>query len=228
MKPQTLEINFFSGSSVKVLYENYSTVKEIRNEIMYKLNFLQNKTTFYGIYEICESNDQIEERFLFENDRISDIFSQWSKLLEESMVLNKSINFKLFLRIFLHYSFSPSDNDSVTMLYHQTRSDYLKGKFNLNEKEIVTLGSLILLVSFNNKHDLAYNDLQKNIDYYVPIKKKNMNSTSYWIQKIMELYSELNTSSKLEAKNAFIERFSGNPLFEAQQFEVRVKIKFLF
>lgn len=228
MKPMSVSVYFFSGSKTEFNIENYTTVKELRAQVMKKLFFNVSRISYYGLYEVCNTKDKIEERFLDDNERVVDVMSIWSREIEQSEKTGESIEFKLYLKILIYYNYLESDVDTTTQIYYQGYYDYLTGKYNLSEKEIITLASLHLLLQFNTAQDLAYQSLQKNLNNYLPMNRIKSNAETYWIQKIMELYSGLNATSKLEAKLTTIDTLKTNHLWESHQFEAKVRVSLIY
>ena len=104
--------------------------------------------------------------------------------------------------------------------------EVITGRFNLKEMDVVTLASLQLLVDYGTNQEQAFQNLQKNVEKYVPFDKLNEKMASEWIQKIMDFYSGLKLSSKLEAKLTYLEHLKQSPLWQSHQFFVKVEIEF--
>jgi myosin-7 len=223
MKPISLPVHFFSDTSSNADIESYTTMKDLKTLIMKKLQFNVSRIPYYSLYEICQKKNNLEERFLEDNERVCDVLSLWESNIEDYLKKKEQIEFKIYLKIFLYYPYSDTDVDTITAIYSQSVFDVTNGKFNLNEQDIITLAALQLLVQFSTSQDNAYQSLQKKLEKYVPNDKINLNPSVYWVQKIMELYSGLKASSKLEAKLTYIEQLKTSPLWEAHQFVTKVK-----
>jgi len=96
------------------------------------------------------------------------------------------------------------------------------GKFKLEESDIVTLTALQLFVDYTHAHEVANRGLQSDLDKYLPILSKGQFPQIYWEQKIMEKYTTLKFTTKMEAKLAYIEHVKHQDLFESHQFYVKV------
>ena len=164
----------------------------------------------------------MEERFLEDSERVADVIALWDKEVDEYSKKKEPIDFKLYLKIFLHYPYPENDVDTVTAVYTQSVYDVLNGKYNLKEEDIITLAALLMLVEYGTDQDNAYQNLQRKLDKFVPINQINLNPAVFWIQKIMELYSGLKSSSKLEAKLTYMEHLKNFPVWEAHQFTAKV------
>jgi hypothetical protein len=101
--------------------------------------------------------------------------------------------------------------------------EVITGRFNLKEVDIVTLASLQLLLDYGIDHEKAFQNLQKNVEKYVPFNKLIEVPASSWIQKIMDFYSGLKLSSKLETKLTYLEHLKQSPLWQSHQFFVKVR-----
>jgi hypothetical protein len=224
LTPIYIPVHFFSNSSVYNAVESYTTVRELKNMVMKELNFSSNRGPYFGIYEVCNKKNQVEERFIDDSEKICDVMSLWDKEIEESLKNKEQVEFKLYLKIFIHYNYTETDNDTITIVFTQSVYDVINGKYILKEQDIVTLAALQLLVNYSNNQDLAFQNLQKNLDKYVPFIHINLNPSVYWVEKIMDLFSKLKSSSKLESKLTYIEHLRTSPLWEAHQFSAKVKL----
>jgi hypothetical protein len=196
---------------------------------MRKLQLNISRIPYYALYEICNKQDCIEERFLDDLDRVVDATAVWGKETEDYLKRNEIIEFKFYLKIQLYYAYSEEDVDTITMYYVQTNYDVNKGKFNLNENDIVTLGSIQLFANWGNlSHGEVFKYLEKHIEKYIPIDKFKNFPTKYWGKRIMDVYTTMKLSSKLEAKLTYLEHLKQNPLWEAHQYYVKVNIIYLF
>lgn len=227
MKPIILPLHFFSNTSTNVEVESYTTVRELKTQLMKKLQFNISRIPYYSLYEICNKKDIVEERFLEEDERVCDVLAVWDKEIEQFSKNKEQIEFKIYLKIMLYYPYTENDIDTVTQIYSQCVHDISNGKYKLTEEDIVALASLQLLVEYGTNQDQAYSNIQKKLDRFLPFNQVNLNPSVYWIQKIMELYSGLKSSSKLEAKLTYIEQVKTSPLWEAHQFPAKVN-KFFF
>jgi myosin-7 len=225
MKPMIVSINFFNETSVNLEFESYTTIKELKMNLMKKLGFNATRAPYYSLYEICNKKDKVEERFLDDYERVADIIALWEKEIEECLKNKEQVEFKMYLKIFLYFPYNENDIDTVSIIYYQTVYDTIGGKYQLREEDVVTLASLQLLIDYGTDYESAYQALQKLLDKYVPMNLLNNNTNVYWVQKIMELYSGLKATSKQEAKLTYLEQLKTSPLWEAQQFLVKYSSK---
>jgi len=227
MKPLIVPIYFFQNSVINGEIESYTTVKELKTFVMKKINFNPNKIPYFSLYEICKTKDKVEERFLEDNERVSDILSLWSQDIDEYLKRKETIDFKIYIKIFLHYSYLGSDLDTLTADYSQSVYDVIGGKFNLKESEVIALAALQLVAENGKNEDGAYQNIQKYLEQYIPNKMINLNPHLYYAEKIMEYYSQFKNTLKLDAKKMYLELLTKSPLWQAHQYIVKVKIKIL-
>jgi len=223
MKPIILPIYFYSGASVSIPIESYTTIRELKTMVMRKLQLNLTRIPYYSMYEICDKVTFIEKRFLDESSKIVDIITVWKK--EEKDYEEKQhmkIDFKIYLQIQLYYKYSKDDIDTVTMHYVQTNNEVLFGQYNLTDDEISQLGALSLYINnYNNKsHEELYNTVKDEIKNYIPNNKLKDNNTDegVWAKKIMDAYTTLQPKNRLEAKNKYLELLENNILYESYQF----------
>ena len=226
MKPIMFQIWFFSGGSTTVPIESYTTVRDLKNTIMRKLQLNLSRIPYYAMYEICDKPNCLEERFLDESEKVVDILAVWAKETVEYNKQNLSISFRVYLKIQLYFPFNKEDLDTVTMHYVQTQFDVIQGKFQLTEAEIVQLAAIQLFANHGTKnHDEIFKILEEDLRNYIPSSKFKLCSEDIWPKKIMEIYTTLQYRSKLDAKNAYLELLAENPMYETQQFFVRFSPK---
>jgi hypothetical protein len=86
----------------------------------------------------------------------------------------------------------------------------------------MTLAAIQLLIQFGKVQDVAYQNLQKSIEKFIPLDKVSQYPTITWVQKVMEIYSTMNPISKIEAKLCYLDHVKNNSLYESHQFNVNV------
>ena len=226
MKPIIIEMNFFSGAATTCQVESYTTIRELKTQVMAKLNLNISRIPFFSIFEMCYKTNCIEERYINEFDKVCDILSIWQRETDnykKEKAKNKDkddyIEFKFFLKLLLYYDFNPEDLDAVTMTYVQCNFDVVNDRYNLSEEDIIKLGAIQLYVDYSSleKEDIL-KKLDDNVKDYIPKKIFNTNTTEYWTEKIKEKFNENNFKTKLEAKNEYLNVLKTNDLYKSIQF----------
>ena len=217
-----LQINLFSEEgSIIIPIESYTTARELKDKLMKNLEYSPSRSVYFSLYEVCLKKDKTEERFIDDNEKLCDVLSLWEKETIEMHKNKEIIEFKIYLKIFIYFSYTESDIETVDFIYSQAVYDVLNSKFNLKEQDVVTLAALQMLVKFSNNQATAFSSLQKNLEKYVPSNQIGLNPATYWTEKIMELYTKLQSTS-MEAKLTYIEHLKSSPLWEAHQFSAVV------
>ena len=226
MKPIIIEMNFFSGAATTCQVESYTTIRELKTQVMAKLNLNISRIPFFSIFEMCYKTNCIEERYINEFDKVCDILSIWQRETDnykKEKAKNKDkddyIEFKFFLKLLLYYDFNPEDLDAVTMTYVQCNFDVVNDRYNLSEEDIIKLGAIQLYVDYSSleKEDIL-KKLDDNVKDYIPNKIFNTNTTEHWTEKIKEKFNENNFKTKLEAKNEYLNVLKTNDLYKSIQF----------
>lgn len=222
MKPITLPIYLFSGDYLYVHFESYTTIKQVKDELMEKLGLNPMRFNYYGLFEVCEKEDCCEERFLDDSKLLSDVLSIWEQTqnLEENQ--DKKLEFKIYLKIKYYYQVGEEDIDTVTLLYYQTLYLFLKGRLKQEEKHVISLAALKLLSEFSIRRDEAFSNLGRFLENYIPFNLLSTNPQDFWIQKVMEFYTNLSDYSPLEAQKNFIDIAMKDQLANAHQIIVTV------
>ena len=228
MKPIMFPIYFFSNTNTLVPTESYTTVKELKQIIMNKLELLVTKVPYYSLYEVCNKEKVIEERFLEDFDRVVDVIAVWAKETDDFAQKKEKIDFRIYLKLLIFYDFKKEDTDSLTMLYVQSCYDVIMGKFDLEVNDVIELAALQLLINYQTDSEMAYKFLDRNLSEYIPKNLYDKEHPPTWTKKIFEKYRELPEYNKLEAKNKYVEYLKSNPLFEAHQFNATVKFFLIY
>ena len=227
MKPIIIEINFFSGAATTCKVESYTTIRELKTQVMTKLNLNISRIPFFSIFEMCYKSDCIEERYLNEFDKVCDILSIWQRETENYKKENEkakdkdtSIEFKFFLKLLVYYDFNPEDIDAVTMTYVQCNFDVINDRYKLSEEDIIKLGSIQLYVDYSSlEKEEIIKKLNENIKAYIPKQIYNQNpNDEYWSEKIINEFEQNNFKTKMDAKNAYLNILKNNYLYKSIQF----------
>lgn len=224
MKPIMLPIYFFSDTHTYIETESYTSVRELKQKVMNKLELLVTKIPYYSLYEVCEKENVIEERFFDDNDRVVDILAVWSKEAEQSYKVKSKIEFRFYLKIMIFYDYPEDDFDSITMLYLQSCYEVINSRYEFGCELASKLASLQLLINFNLDRELASNVLTKSMKNYVPLAIYSMRQPSEWIAQIYSTYLELPKMSAKKAKTMYLELLSSNPLYLCHQFNCKVLV----
>jgi hypothetical protein len=215
MRPITIPIYLFSGDFFFISFETYDSVREVKQAIIEKLVINPKRMGYYGIYEVATYKDKKEERFLEGSKNMADVLSAWERTRKLENNHSQNIDFKLYLRIKFHYKISDDDLDTLSILFYENVYNFLNGRYDLNEKFIISLASLKLLNDFSSDKEEAFKKLNNRMEDYIPWDCKEMLSHSEWTEKIMELYSQFPDYSTIEIQKNFNELLAKNLLSES-------------
>ena len=226
MKPINIEMHFFSGAATSCQIESYTTIRELKTQVMSKLNLNVSRIPFYSIFEMCYKKDCIEERYIDEFAKVCDILSIWQKETDDykkqkakERDSDDQIEFKFYLKLLLYYDFNPEDLDAVTMTYVQCNFDVINDRYNLTEDDVVKLGAIQLYVNYSDlNHEEIVKNLNDHIKDYIPKKIIGNNTGEYWSEKILNNFNENKFKTKLEAKNEYLNILKNNELYKSTQF----------
>jgi hypothetical protein len=220
MKPIPVEINFFSGAATTMQVESYTTIRDLKTAVMRKLQLNIERIPYFALYEICYKPNCIEERYLSENFKVCDVISVWDKESEDYKKKGEEISFKIFLKIQLYYNYNPQDIDSVTMHYVQTNFEVIKGLYKLTEEDIVQLAAIQFYINYGNiSRDDILRHVSTEIRKYIPCNRLlDINDGQITVEKIIEAYNGNKFTTKLEAKNKYLNILKKNELWETTQF----------
>ncbi len=224
MKTMAIKIFFFSGTYVSIPYESYTTLDQIKNSLMMKLNLKLTRIPYYGLIEILDKNDSTEERILEEDGKVVDIISMWEYDSDRFLKDGIKAEFRIYLKILLHYGFTETDIDQITLNFYQALYDIIQGKFNLSEDDLAKLAALQIIACYGNiSHEEAKEKLEKELLSFIPISKIKKNKEVFWINAIIYEYIKIvDIDTKIDARKIYLNHISKNNFYEAHLFWVKV------
>ena len=216
--PIDLPVKFFTGNQTLIKVESYTTIRDLKIQLMNKLDFNIQRAVYYSIYEICEKKSGTEERFIDDSEKVCDILSVWSNELIRDKKTGDSSKFHLYLKLLIYYPFEKDDIDTISVVYHQTVYDVLTGKHPVDERKIINLAAYQLVAEFEDDEDPAAKKLNDNVNKYIPVSKANLMSAEDWREKILEQYRKVNDLKKNDAKWEYIQELKNLCTYQTQQF----------
>lgn len=105
-----LEVYFPNGASEIFFLESYSTLEELKDEIVLKYSFPADFKSFYGFYEYCSKRELNEENFIDDKIKAMDVVGSWSneidflkKKQEDDPEFTFSLHYRLYFVIRFHF-----------------------------------------------------------------------------------------------------------------------------
>ena len=216
-----LPVKFFTGNQTVIKVESYTTIKELKIELMNKLDFNIQRAIYYSMYEICEKKSGTEERFIDDAEKVCDILSVWSNEIDAMKKKGETCKFHLYLKLLIYYPFEKDDIDTLSVVYYQTVYDVISGKHPLNEEKIVKLAALQLVVEFEDDDDKTEKKLKENLHKYIPTNKYNLIPAQEWIEKVFKQYKTINDKNKNDCQWDYLQLLKDLPTYQMQQFNAR-------
>ena len=223
--PIDLPVKFFTGHQTMIKIESYTTINELKMELMKRLDFNIQRAVYYAIYEICEKSSGVEERFIDDSDRVSDILSVWNSEMTKEKKKGGECHFHFYLKLLIYYPFEKDDIDTLSVVYHQTVYDVLSGKHPLEERKIIALASYQLVNEFQDDEDEAIKRLTEHIEKYIPESKINLKNKEEWVNLITEEYKKVNDIKANDAKWEYISQLESLPTYQVQQFNAKYNME---
>ena len=216
--PIDLPVKFFTGNQTNVKIESYTTIRDLKCELMNKLDFNLQRALYYSIYEICEKKSGTEERFIDDSEKVCDILSVWDSEIQRDKKSGENSKFHLYLKLLIYYPFEKDDIDTLSVIYHQTVYDVLTSKHPVDERKVINLAAYQLVVELGDDEDVAEKKINDNLNKYIPMNKLNAMSAQEWKSGISEKYKKENDIRKNDAKWEYLQELKNLPTYEAQQF----------
>ena len=219
--PIDLPVKFFTGNQTVIKVESYTSIRDLKIQLMKKLDFNIQRAIYYSIYEICEKKSGTEERFIDDGEKVCDIISVWNNEIDALRKKGESCKFHFYLKLLIYYPFEKDDIDTLSVVYYQTVYDVISGKHPLDQKRIIDLAAYQLVVECEDDDDGALKKLNHHLNKYVPSNKINLLSADEWKQNIIERYKKYNDKSKNDCKWEYLEVLKDLPTYQMQQFNAK-------
>ena len=219
--PIDLPVKFFTGNQTNIKVESYTTIRDLKVELMNRLDFNIQRAIYYSIYEICEKKSGTEERFIDDGEKVCDILSVWSTEIERDKKKGETSKFHFYLKLLIYYPFEKDDIDTLSVVYHQTVYDVISGKHPVDERKIINLAAYQLIVEFEDDEDVAEKKINDSLHKFVPSNKFNLMTAEEWKEKILEKYKKVNDLKKTDAKWEYIQELKNLPTYQMQQFNAK-------
>ena len=216
--PIDLPVKFFTGNQTNIKIESYTTIRDLKIELMNKLDFNIQRALYYSIYEICEKKSGTEERFIDDSEKVCDILSVWDNEMIRDKKTGDTSKFHLYLKLLIYYPFEKDDIDTLSVVYHQTVYDVLTAKHPVDERKIINLAAYQLVVEFEDDEEEAEKKITDSVNKYIPPNKFSLMTAEDWKEKIVEQYKKVNDLKKNDAKWEYIQELKNLPTYEVQQF----------
>ena len=216
--PIDLPVKFFTGNQTNIKIESYTSIRDLKIELMNKLDFNIQRALYYSIYEICEKKSGTEERFIDDSEKVCDILSVWDNEMIRDKKTGDTSKFHLYLKLLIYYPFEKDDIDTLSVVYHQTVYDVLTAKHPVDERKIINLAAYQLVVEFEDDEEEAEKKITDSVNKYIPPNKFSLMTAEDWKEKIVEQYKKVNDLKKNDAKWEYIQELKNLPTYEVQQF----------
>ena len=219
--PIDLPVKFFTGNQTNVKVESYTTIRDLKCELMNRLDFNIQRAIYYSIYEICEKKSGTEERFIDDGEKVCDILSVWNNEMERDRKKGDISKFHFYLKLLIYYPFEKDDIDTLSVVYHQTVYDVISGKHPVDERKIINLAAYQLVIEFEDDEDVAEKKINDSLHKFIPANRFNLMPAEEWKEKILEQYKKVNDIKKNDAKWEYIQELKNLPTYQMQQFNAK-------
>ena len=218
-KALQLPINFLNGGVLILTIEPYSTVKEVLEILLKKLD-KNNLGEYFGLYEVCWRNSLVfSEAYLDPETFILDRVNAMERLKsssEESGAPKPRLKF--FLRLRLFYKFAEQDLDTMDLLYSQYFSDLSAGKLLVKADDLLEIMAIVMFGDFGLFDMEKSGKMTLNLERYVPPALLLEKGAKYWFEGLMKQYSLVDLKPGVSVKLRFLRMLQEKGLFFAHHF----------
>ena len=219
--PIELTVKFFSGGQTNVKVESYTSIRDLKFELMNKLDFNTQRAIYYSLYEICEKKNCTEERFIDDGEKVCDILGVWANSVEREKKNGETCKFHFYLKLLIYYPFEKEDFDTVSVVYYQTVYDVLSCKHPVDKRQIIHLAAYQLVSELGKDEDAAKKKINDSLRKFIPSNKFGLMMAEDWKDTILERYKKINNINKNEARWEYIQELKDLPTYQMQQFNAK-------
>ena len=176
----TFQILYGNQTNVKV--ESYTTIGDLKCDLMNRLDFNIQRVIYYSIYAISEKKFGTEERFIDDREKVCDILSVWNNEKRDKKTWDTS-KFLFYLKLLIYYPFEKDVFDTLSIVYYQTVYDVISGKHPVDERKIISLAAYQLVIEFEYDEDVAEKKINDSLNKLIPANKFNLMTAEDWKEK---------------------------------------------
>lgn len=218
-KALQVPINFLNGGVLILTIEPYTTVKEVLEILLKKLD-KNSLGEYFGLYEVCWRNSLVfSEAYLDPEIFIIDRVNAMERLKsssEESGAPKPRLKF--FLRLRLFYKFAEQDMDTMDLLYSQYFSDLSAGKLLVKAEDLLEIMAIVMFADFGLFDMEKSGKMTLNLERYVPPALLLEKGAKFWFEGLMKQYSFVDLKPGVPVKLRFLRMLQEKGLFFAHHF----------
>lgn len=213
-KKYAVSVYLQNGFAHQMFVENYSTIEEVRQNVLKATGLPPAVWPHFGILESISRPKQLEERMLKDSMMVTDVESSWELVGKGEMKTS---------RLYLALKFNPKDTNSLLQLvYFSKVYDLYFGKVQVEFADVHRYFALSFQVDYGDYSDKPGFVKMKIKNYHHPYFAKYYSDESF-IQSVISRYRELKGKGRDEAMVEYLTKESTNLLEIGQLFTARFK-----
>lgn len=223
-----IEIFYPNGSSDIFFFESYSTISELKQEIVAKYGFGESKIANYGIYEFCAKEKVFEENYIEDKIKVLDVIGSWSNEIDflntkaDKTGESTTVRYRLYFQIRFYFESDLPQNR--VLKYYQCVYRFMKNRFNINYETYKQLMALRLRVDFGTANIVNVDHIMLNFKQESPkLDFETMeNDESIRIKDdVLAEYKKV-TLDVYSAQNEFLKICQNEPLYFSELYPVKL------
>lgn len=185
------EVFFANGASEIYFVESYSTIEDLKHEVIQRYELDEKYYGYFGILEYCKKNELTEETFVDDHVKIQDVVSSWlnevefltKKMKEESLKLK----FKLYFKI--RFDFQSDQLSHKVLKYYECVRRFKKNRYSLDYATYKRLLGLKLRIDFGNLNEDRNIHIHCNFKHLTPKLDRERVTAERYNSLIEEVYN---------------------------------------
>ena len=222
-----IEIYYPNGASEYFFFESYSTIGELKIEIINKYGFDIDKKNYYGIYEYCSKDKTSEENYINDKIKILDVIGSWSNEIDFSKnkfkINENDLNLTYRLYFLRRFDFVTDKVQDKLLDYYLCCYQFFRNRFKFDYNTWKNLVALRLNIDFGECEKTIEDHIKYNFTLETPwIDRESITPEQYQeiIKDVIEHY-KLIKEDYFTSVNKFLEICKKNPLFSAHFFPAK-------
>lgn len=174
------------------------------------------------VFEV--SDDNLQERYLDDNERPLDVLAHWARMAEQEKKKRRTRTYRLAYKVRFFFSDAVQGPTALDLHYRQAMQDILDERYPCSLPEACTLAALALQESHGDRDEHSLRVVQGQLERHLPPSSRgDRDLVAATEQRILKLYGKLKGYGPEDSRRAYVSTCRAVPVYGAQYFEATPK-----
>lgn len=224
-KKLKIEINYLNGGSEVHFIESFTTVENLKEQIITKYQLGDNLRLNFGILEFCKKDGITEETYVDDNVKILDVLSSWTNEYEfqckKDEIEGYDANFRLYFKI--RFDFETTSIEHEVLKYFECCRSFQKNRYETMARvSFIRLLALNCRIWFGDVNEEKSLHIHKNFKHLSPKLDRELIDPEEYNKVIENVFTEYISikKSSIECMKEFLAICSKFALFSCELYPV--------